>query len=66
LTVCITSACVLKHRVVGEFCLREGIKTGALPDFLIGAHTQASGYTLLTRDVALYKKYFPELALIHP
>ena len=45
---------------------RKGIKTGVLPDFLIGAHAQASGYTLLTRDVARYKTYFPDLALIHP
>ncbi len=50
----------MKHR------RRRGIKTGVLPDFLIGAHAQASGYTLLTRDVARYKTYFPELALIHP
>ena len=44
----------------------RGVKTGVLPDFLIGAHAQASGYTLLTRDVARYKTYFPDLALIHP
>lgn len=45
---------------------RKGVKTGVLPDFFIGAHAQAAGYTLLTRDVARYKTYFPELALIHP
>ena len=45
---------------------RKGVKTGVLPDFLIGAHALAAGYTLLTRDVARYKTYFPGLVLIHP
>lgn len=44
----------------------RGVKSGVLPDFFIGAHAQAAGYTLLTRDVARYKTYFPEVKLIHP
>ena len=45
---------------------RKGVKTGVLPDFLIGAQAQASRYTLLTRDAARYKTHFFDLALIHP
>jgi predicted nucleic acid-binding protein len=45
---------------------RKGVKTGVLPDFLIGAHALAAGYTLLTRDAARYKTYFQAVTLIHP
>ena len=45
---------------------RKGAKTGVLPDFFIGAQAQAEGWTLLTRDVARYKTYFPDVKLISP
>ncbi|MDI9333043.1 MAG: type II toxin-antitoxin system VapC family toxin [Cytophagales bacterium] len=45
---------------------RKGGKTGVLADFFIGAQAQAEGWTLLTRDVARYKTYFPHIKLIHP
>lgn len=45
---------------------RGGVKTSALPDFFIGAHAEAEGLTLLTRDVNRYKTYFPSVSLIHP
>ena len=45
---------------------RKGGKTGVLPDFFIGAQAQAEGWTLLTRDVARYKTYFPDVKLISP
>lgn len=45
---------------------RKGHKTGVLPDFLIGAHAQDSGYALLTRDVGRYQTYFPSVKLICP
>ena len=44
----------------------KGAKTGVLPDFFIGAQAQAEGWTLLTRDAARYKTYFPEVKLICP
>jgi predicted nucleic acid-binding protein len=43
-----------------------GTRTGALPDFFIGAHAVAEGWPLLTRDVRRYHGYFPTLALIAP
>lgn len=45
---------------------RGGAKTGVLPDFFIGAHAQAEGLTLLTRDATRYRSYFPSVALICP
>lgn len=36
------------------------------PDFYIGAHAQIEGFTLLTRDEARYRTYFPKLRLIAP
>ena len=43
-----------------------GTKTSALPDFYIGAHAEAEGLTLATRDAARYRTYFPGVALITP
>lgn len=45
---------------------RGGRRERTLPDFLIGAHAQYSGYRLLTRDIARYRSYFPDLDLIAP
>jgi hypothetical protein len=43
-----------------------GQKTAPLPDFYIGAHAQASGLALLTRDATRYRSYFPGIRLIAP
>lgn len=37
-----------------------------LPDFLIGAHAEAEGFKLATRDPDRVRKYFPKVALIVP
>lgn len=43
-----------------------GTKSSPLPDFYIGAHAEAESLTLVTRDVARYRTYFPKVALIVP
>lgn len=49
-----------------QYRLRGGAKTSPLPDFFIGAHAQALGIPILTRDVSRYRTYFPEVRLISP
>ena len=43
-----------------------GLRERTLPDFLIGAHAEARGHQLLTRDAARYRSYFPSLDIISP
>lgn len=43
-----------------------GTKSSPLPDFYIGAHAEAEGLTLTTRDATRYRTYFPNVALITP
>lgn len=50
----------LKYRRSG------GAKPSPLPDFYIGAHAEVEGHTLVTRDPARYRTYFPNVALIAP
>ena len=52
--------CFMCYRKLG------GTKSSPLPDFFIGAHAAVSGLTLLTRDAARYRTYFPSLKLITP
>lgn len=44
----------------------KGAKKSPLPDFFIGAHVAISKFTLVTRDVAKYKTYFPQINLVSP
>lgn len=43
-----------------------GTKSSPLPDFYIGAHAEAEGLTLVTRDATRYRTYFPSVSLITP
>ena len=52
--------CFLRYRKLG------GSRRSPLPDFFIGAHAAVEGLTLLTRDAARYRTYFPSLSLIAP
>ena len=52
--------CFVKHR------RRGGSNISPLPDFYIGAHAAVSGMSLLTRDAARYRNYFPRLTVLAP
>jgi predicted nucleic acid-binding protein len=43
-----------------------GAKSSPLPDFYIGAHAEVEGLTVVTRDAARYRTYFPRVPLIAP
>ena len=45
---------------------QSGARSSPLPDFYIGAHAEADGLPLLTRDPARYRTYFPTVRLIAP
>lgn len=45
---------------------RGGTKRSPMPDFYVGAHALIAGMTLLTRDAARYRTYFPALNIIAP
>ncbi len=55
------------HRFVAARRQRgDGPVKRPLPDFFIGAHAVTLGVPVLTRDTAIYHRYFPELTLITP
>ncbi len=60
------SASWLTARAFGEYLARGGSRRIPLPDFFIGAHAQASGLTLLTRDPRRVRHAFPDLMLVAP
>lgn len=53
-------------RAFQEYRRAGGQRSAPLPDFLIGAHAEAEGLTLLTRDSTRYRTYFPTVRLICP
>ncbi len=56
----------LAGRCFVEYRRRGGERTAPLPDFYIGAHAAVAGLTLLTRDAARYRTYFPQVDLVAP
>jgi predicted nucleic acid-binding protein len=61
-----TDAALAAAQAFWQYRKRGGGKTGVLPDFFIGAQALTEGWTLLTRDAARYKTYFPKIKLISP
>jgi predicted nucleic acid-binding protein len=60
------AALFLAGKTFHEYRARGGTRTGALPDFFIGAHAVVRGVGLLTRDTRRYRTYFPTIILITP
>jgi len=59
-------AAFLAGKCFTSYRKRGGLRSSPLPDFYIGAHASVSRMTLLTRDAARYRTYFPRLKLIAP
>jgi predicted nucleic acid-binding protein len=59
-------ALYLASQAYKKYKQRGGAKLAPLPDFFIGAHAQAAGWALLTRDAKRYRTYFPEVMIISP
>ena len=56
--------------LTGKTCLahrkRGGTKRSPMTDIYVGAHAVVGSMTLLTRDAARYRTYFPALNIIAP
>jgi predicted nucleic acid-binding protein len=59
-------ALFLAARAFKAYRQQGGNRTSPLADFYIGAHAQASGLPILTRDKGRYQTYFPNVSLICP
>lgn len=59
-------AAFLAGKCFTRYRRRRGPRRSPLPDFYIGAHAATQGLTLLTRDAARYRTYFPRLDLVAP
>jgi predicted nucleic acid-binding protein len=60
------SAGFLAGRAFAAYRRKGGVRTSPLPDFYIGAHALVEEHTLLTRDPARYRTYFPKIRMISP
>jgi len=56
----------LTGKVFLAYRKRGGTKRSPMPDFYVGAHAVVARMTLLTRDAARYRTYFPALNIIAP
>lgn len=59
-------ALFLTGKVFLQYRRNKGTKNSPLPDFFIGAHAAVAQCHLITRDLAKYKTYYPQVQLIHP
>ena len=60
------SAGFLAGRCFRQYRRRGGSRPRPMPDFYIGAHAAVDGLTVVTRDSARFRTYFPKLALVSP
>ena len=60
------AAAWLASRAFVAYRNQGGTRSAPLPDFFIGAHAEAAGLVLLTRDPARIRAYFPAVELIAP
>ena len=60
------SCAALAAKAFSLYRRRGGARLLPLPDFFIGAHAAVANLTLLTRDPAGYKTYFPRLTVLGP
>lgn len=60
------SAGFLAGRAFRGYRRRGGSRSRPLPDFYIGAHAAVEDLTLITRDVARFRTYFPTVRLVAP
>ncbi len=56
----------LAGRAFAAYRASGGPRTTLLADFLIGAHAEAEGLPILTRDPRRFRSYFPKVTLITP
>ena len=59
-------ALFLAGKAYRQYRRSGGTRAGVLPDFFIGAHASVANWSLLTRDVGRYLRYFPKVTLIVP
>ncbi|NJM30495.1 MAG: type II toxin-antitoxin system VapC family toxin [Rhizobiales bacterium] len=59
-------ACFRAGSAHREYRQKGGGRERTLPDFLVGAHAEASGHRILTRDARRYRSYFPGVEIIAP
>ena len=59
-------AAFLAGKAFMDYRSTGGARSSPLPAFFIGAHAAVTGMSLLTRDAARYRTYFPTVELIAP
>ncbi|MBL8330509.1 MAG: PIN domain-containing protein [Rubrivivax sp.] len=60
------SCAALAARAFAQYRQRGGARRRPLPDFYIGAHAAVANLSVLTRDPAGMRSYFPKLNLMGP
>lgn len=60
------AALFLAGRAFAEYRGAGGPRTSLLADLFIGAHAEAAGLPILTRDPRRFRAYFPSVTLITP